>query len=117
NNLFMPINKKIWTGSYALLTCGLALGALGAAYWAIDVQGRRKGMQPFLAFGSNAIVAYFCGSLLAAACGLHKFIDAPWTAERVSVREYITQGFFNALEKIGLDATAPYFTALVWPLL
>ncbi len=117
NILFMPINKKIWTGSYALLTCGLALLALGAAYWAIDVQGRRKWTQPFLAFGSNAILAYFCGSLLAAACGLHKFIDAPWTTERVSIKDYVTQGFFNTLERIQLDATAQYFTALIWPLL
>jgi predicted acyltransferase len=57
--VWFPINKKLWTSSYVLLTAGLALVCLALCYWAIDIR-RWRGVwtMPFLIFGRNAITAY-----------------------------------------------------------
>jgi predicted acyltransferase len=61
----LPINKKIWTSSYVLLTAGLALHFLAMCYWLLDVKGYRRWAWPFVVFGSNAIVVYVASSLMA----------------------------------------------------
>lgn len=54
-SLWLPLNKNLWTPSYAVFTAGWAMLALGAAHVLID----RKGW-PAIGrdFGRNAIVAY-----------------------------------------------------------
>ncbi len=61
-----PINKKLWTSSYVLLTAGLAMLALATCYWLLDVRGW-KGVwtTPAIVFGTNAIAAYVISELLA----------------------------------------------------
>jgi predicted acyltransferase len=60
-----PLNKALWTSSYALLTAGLALLALAAWYWLIEIQGSRRWAVPFVVFGVNALGLYFLSSLVA----------------------------------------------------
>jgi predicted acyltransferase len=57
--LSFPINKKLWTSSYVLLTVGLAMLALALCYWLLDVRkfGGRGTVVP-LVFGTNTIFAY-----------------------------------------------------------
>jgi predicted acyltransferase len=64
-NLWFPINKKLWTSSFVVLTAGLALICLATCYWALDI-GRLRGwwVQAFLVFGMNAIAAYVFADLL-----------------------------------------------------
>ena len=58
-NLGFPINKKLWTSSYVLLTAGLALLCLSLCYWIVDVKRwRGRWTKPLLVFGMNAIAAY-----------------------------------------------------------
>jgi len=64
-NPWFPINKKLWTSSYVLLTAGLALVCLAACYWILDIKQWRRGAKPFLVFGSNAIAAYVFAELIA----------------------------------------------------
>jgi predicted acyltransferase len=67
--LFFPVNKKLWTSSFVLLTAGLAMLALAGCHWVLDVRGwRGKWTTPALVFGTNAIVAYAFSELLAI-CG------------------------------------------------
>lgn len=61
--LTMPLNKKIWTSSYVLVTGGLAMHFLAACFWLIDVHGYRGWARPFLIFGTNAIAVYFASSV------------------------------------------------------
>jgi predicted acyltransferase len=63
-NGFFPINKALWTSSFVLFTGGLAVAALTLSYWLIDVNNRRKFIEPFVAFGSNAIVIYVVSGYL-----------------------------------------------------
>lgn len=55
---FFPMNKALWTSSFVLFTGGLAMAALTLSFWLIDVNGRKKFTEPFVAFGSNAITIY-----------------------------------------------------------
>jgi predicted acyltransferase len=65
-NRWFPINKKLWTSSFVLLTAGLALLCLAFCYWIFDVkQWRPWWRKPFLVFGVNAIAAYVCAAVLA----------------------------------------------------
>jgi predicted acyltransferase len=57
--LVFPINKQLWTSSYVLYTSGLAMVVLGIAYWVADIKRIRQFAPPFLAFGTNPIIAYF----------------------------------------------------------
>jgi predicted acyltransferase len=63
--LVFPVNKSLWTSSYALLMAGLALLALAAVCWLTEVGGRRRWAIPFVALGVNALALYFLSSLLA----------------------------------------------------
>ncbi len=73
-NTWFPINKKLWTSSFVLLTAGLALLCLALCYWVLDIkQWRGRWTQPFLVFGMNAIAAYVCAALLA-----HLLIFTGW---------------------------------------
>jgi predicted acyltransferase len=70
NALVFPINKMLWTSSYVLFTGGLALIALAACVWVMDL-GRRAGAgpgwvaTPFIWLGTNAIFAYLVSGLVA----------------------------------------------------
>jgi predicted acyltransferase len=63
-NIWLPINKGIWTPSYALFMAGMALVCLTGFCWVIDVKGQKKAVTPFLIFGMNAIAAYVLSEFL-----------------------------------------------------
>jgi predicted acyltransferase len=52
-----PINKNLWTSSFALFSAGLAGVVLAAAHWVLDVKGWRAWAAPFQAFGRNPLDA------------------------------------------------------------
>jgi predicted acyltransferase len=60
---FIPINKNLWTPSYAVFTAGIALCFITACYWLIDIRRFTAWQKPFLVFGMNSIAAYFLSSL------------------------------------------------------
>ena len=57
-SLVFPVNKYLWTGSYALLTAGISFMLLCAFYWIIDVKGYKKWAFPFVVIGLNPITIY-----------------------------------------------------------
>ncbi|HSS44568.1 MAG TPA: heparan-alpha-glucosaminide N-acetyltransferase domain-containing protein [Thermoanaerobaculia bacterium] len=59
-----PINKNLWTSSYALFMSGLAAASLAVCIYLVDVKGWKSWAVPFLWLGRNAI-ALFVGSVLA----------------------------------------------------
>jgi predicted acyltransferase len=54
-----PINKNLWTSSYALFSAGLAAQALALCHWLVDVKGWRAWSRPLMAYGRNPLAAYF----------------------------------------------------------
>ncbi len=75
-SIWFPINKKMWTSSYALVAAGWSLLLFALVYWAVEQHGWGKSgwgkglLWPWLVFGSNAIVAYMISELLAPATNL-----------------------------------------------
>ena len=62
---WLPINKALWTGSYAVFTAGAAWMALAIGYWLIEVRGSRWWTRPFEILGVNALAVFFLSTLLA----------------------------------------------------
>ncbi|MGA7934634.1 MAG: DUF5009 domain-containing protein [Kovacikia sp.] len=62
-SLWLPLNKKLWTSSYALFTVGLALLLLAACYELIEVKGKDRWSKPAQVLGLNSIFV-FIGSEL-----------------------------------------------------
>jgi len=62
---WLPINKNMWTSSYAVFMAGLALNVLACLYWIIDVKGWSSWSKPLAIYGMNAITVYVLSELLA----------------------------------------------------
>jgi predicted acyltransferase len=60
-----PINKKLWTSSFVLLTVGIDLVILSILVWIIDLKGKTKWTTFFHVFGMNSIFAYGVSEFLA----------------------------------------------------
>ena len=63
--LSFPVNKPLWTSSYALLMAGLAALVLAACHWVIEARGRRGWAAPFALLGVHALTLFFLSSLMA----------------------------------------------------
>lgn len=57
-NGFFPINKKLWTSSFVLVTTGWGLISLAACYELVDVRKYRRWFKPLEIMGLNAIFIY-----------------------------------------------------------
>ena len=69
----IPFNKKIWTPTFALVTCGLASTLLALLIWIIDIKGYKKWCRFFEAFGINPLFLYVLGGVLGIIFGSFKF--------------------------------------------
>jgi len=55
---WMPINKKLWTSSFVLVSGAYSLALFAVFYWVIDVKKWRGWTLPLRVVGMNAITAY-----------------------------------------------------------
>lgn len=62
-DMAFPINKKLWTSSYALYTIGLDLLVLPLLIYAIEMRGRRGWTYFFEVFGKNTLFIYLLSEL------------------------------------------------------
>lgn len=60
----LPVNKKIWSPTFVLTTCGLASQLLGLLIWLIDVRGKKGWCKFFEVFGANPLALYVFATLL-----------------------------------------------------
>jgi len=113
---WLPINKNLWTSTYVLLTAGLALLLLATTYELVDRRGRDAWAQPFLPFGTNAIVAFFGSTLMAKI-----FYLIHWTegSETVSLQQWLYRHLFASWlpDYVASLAWALAFLALWWGLM
>jgi len=64
-SIWVPINKHIWTTSFAVLMAGLSASAYAGAVWIIDGRAPQAWSKPLDILGRNAIVAYLLSRPLA----------------------------------------------------
>ena len=63
-DLFVPINKKLWTASYVLQTVGLDLLILPVIMFVIEQMGAKRWTPFFEVFGKNTLVIYILSEVL-----------------------------------------------------
>ena len=54
----LPVNKPVWTSSFALVAGGISAALLALFYWIVDVKGWRRWGFFFKVIGMNAITIY-----------------------------------------------------------
>ncbi|MDO9108984.1 MAG: heparan-alpha-glucosaminide N-acetyltransferase domain-containing protein [Coriobacteriia bacterium] len=64
---FIPINKKLWTSSFTLVSAGLSLVVLAVLYYLVDIRGYTRGAKWFVPLGRNALFIYIASNMLVVA--------------------------------------------------
>ncbi|HET6202671.1 MAG TPA: DUF5009 domain-containing protein [Planctomycetota bacterium] len=109
-----PINKNLWTSSYALFTAGLASAGLGLLHWIADARGVRAWATPFAVFGTNAIASFVLSTLAAKTIGWLR-----WRApddRAIDLKTWLWREVFQPLgpPKAASLAFALAYTAVFW---
>lgn len=71
----LPFNKKVWSPTFVLVTCGMASLVLGLLIWIIDIKGWKKWCPFFRDYGMNPLFMYILGSVLSNIMGSVRVID------------------------------------------
>jgi predicted acyltransferase len=86
-NIWMPINKGIWTSSYAVFMAGMSLLCLAVFSWLTDIKGYRKAATPLVIFGMNPVAAYVFSELLSKTIRVVEVTEGD--GRKISLRRYI----------------------------
>jgi predicted acyltransferase len=89
---WFPINKSLWSSSYAVVTAGAAMISLGACYWLVDLEGMSSWSIPFVIYGTNPITVYF-GSSLAEKALEFLLVTGPDGA-KMPIKRYVFEAVF-----------------------
>ncbi|SDS31543.1 hypothetical protein [Opitutus sp. GAS368] len=75
-SLVLPINKNLWTSSYAVFMAGWALVLLAVFHWLIDVRGWSRWAAPLVIYGTNALAMFVSAGVLGKLLYLIKWTGA-----------------------------------------
>jgi len=108
-----PINKKIWSSSFVLTTCGLASLLLGLLVWIIDIKGKKKWSVFFESFGVNPMFIYVIAGIISI---LLANIGFNYYGEWHSTKGFIYAEWLNPVfgDYLGSLAFALLFVTLNW---
>ncbi len=107
---FFPINKALWTSSFALLVSGLAMMVFAATYWLIDVKGYQRFTHLFVVYGVNPLIVFFMSGILSRTLSITELtVDG----EVITLRNYI---FENVFLPIASPINASLLYSIVWVL-
>ena len=108
-----PINKKLWTSSYTLVTCGAASLLLALLIDIIDVRQRKGWSRFFEAFGVNPLFMYCVGWIASVLFSL-SFI--PWNDRLISIRGLLYNQTLQPLlgDYLGSFIYALIFIIIIW---
>lgn len=100
--IIWPLNKRIWSPSYVLLTCGLASLAQAMLVYLVDIarhprltgsRAWRIGVASLLVFGTNPLLLYLASEAIAIVFGATGTNMAIYTA----LRTVITNGYWASV--------------------
>ncbi|HUP11260.1 MAG TPA: hypothetical protein VM187_03595, partial [Niastella sp.] len=92
-NMVFPINKKLWTSSFVLITTGLDLVIISALLYIVELR-QWNGLnwtRFFVVFGKNPLFIYLLSELLIV--GFYMIRVSP----NQNVHQAVNQGFFQAI--------------------
>jgi predicted acyltransferase len=76
-NLWLPINKSLWTSSYSVFMAGLASLVFAVCYWVIDVKRWRRWSAFFRIYGMNALAVFVLTGMIGRLLGIIKVHGQP----------------------------------------
>lgn len=108
-----PINKKLWTPTFVLVTCGLASSFLALLIWIIDIKGYKKWCTFFESFGVNPLFIYVLGAVLSILFGNIMF---PYDGGQISIHSFLYKVVLTPIlgELNGSLAYAIIFVSINW---
>jgi predicted acyltransferase len=108
-----PINKKIWSPTFVLTTCGLASSFLALLIWIIDVKEKKKWSRFFEAFGINPLFMYVMAAIFSI---LLNNIRLPYQEGTLSLHGFAYNQFLQLMlgDYLGSLAFAVLFVVLIW---
>ncbi|MDR0749477.1 MAG: DUF5009 domain-containing protein [Tannerellaceae bacterium] len=91
--LQMPVIKKIWTSSMALVSSGYCFLLMGVFYYLIDYKGYRKNITWLKVYGLNSITAYMLANIIDFRCIGHSLFSGlqPYLGEVYPVLPALTE--------------------------
>lgn len=109
-NMAFPINKKLWTSSFVLLTTGLDLVIMASLIYIIEIKKQVKWTPFFIVFGKNSLFIYLLSELLATAISMF-----PITPE-ANLYKWVNLSFFQRIAPgpIGSLLFAASFMLICW---
>jgi predicted acyltransferase len=69
-DIWMPINKKLWTPSFSMFMAGCDFVIFAGFVWLIDGRGYQRYVKPLVIMGMNAIAVYMASELIETALGM-----------------------------------------------
>jgi predicted acyltransferase len=69
-DIWLPINKKLWTSSFSLFMAGMDFVIFAGFVWLIDGRGYRRYARPLVIMGMNAIAVYLASEFVEEALSL-----------------------------------------------
>lgn len=91
-SFYLPINKSLWTSSYALFTAGMAIVTLAICIYIVDIKGWQKWTFPFRVYGMNAITVYVLSGVIAR---LLYLVKLPSTDGPASLKTWLMDHLFE----------------------
>ncbi len=108
---FFPINKRLWTSSFVLLTTGWGLITLAACYELVDVRKYHKWFKPFEIMGLNAIFIYVASSVLIKLLMVNKIGSGD---RAISIYEWLKNMLFGWAGDLNSGLLFAIATVLLW---
>lgn len=103
-NIWLPINKSLWTSSFVIYSAGYFCLALALFVWLVDIKQQNRLAQPLIIYGSNSIFIY-----MLAPFWVHAYLFIPMQNE--------SGNFYNALFVWLAQVFPPAMASLVFALL
>lgn len=104
-----PLNKKIWSSSFVLVSCGFGLLVFGLLVHWIDVKKRHRWWSFFHSFGVNPLFVYFLAGVIASLFSLD-------LGGGSSIKGFIVSEILNPIfpSKLASLVYAVFFVVLLW---
>ena len=71
-NIWLPINKNLWTSSYSVFMAGLASVVFAIFYWIVDVKKHQRWARFFAIYGLNALAVFISTGMIGRLLGIIK---------------------------------------------
>jgi predicted acyltransferase len=114
----MPLIKKIWTGTFAIYSGGVALLTFSVFYFILDIKRWTRWSKPLLIFGTNAILAFALSNIITT---LTDRIHITTAGATLTIHQWLNQILAASLAPIHASlvyavAVVLFNLALIYPL-